>query len=146
MIQGTPGKNFRITIDQNIQKFASELMINKSGSISVMDIYTGDIVSMVSYPTFDQNKFVHGISKADWEELIKDTQKPLINKSMAGLYPPGSTIKPIVALSALENDVISPKLVVECRGNIEFHGATYHCWIEKGHGFMDLSILLMVER
>ena len=137
-IQGNPGKNFRITIDQNIQKFASELMINKSGSICVMDIYTGDIVSMVSYPTFDQNKFVHGISKADWEELIKDTQKPLINKSMAGLYPPGSTIKPIVALSALENDVISPKLVVECRGNIEFHGETYHCWKEKGHGFMDL--------
>ena len=137
-IQGNPGKNFRITIDQNIQKFASELMINKSGSICVMDIYTGDIVSMVSYPTFDQNKFVHGISKADWEELIKDTQKPLINKSMAGLYPPGSTIKPIVALSALENDVISTKLVVECRGNIEFHGETYHCWKEKGHGFMDL--------
>ena len=137
-IQGNPGKNFRITIDQNIQKFASELMINKSGSICVMDIYTGDIVSMVSYPTFDQNKFVHGISKADWEELIKDTKKPLINKSMAGLYPPGSTIKPIVALSALENDVISAKLVVECRGNIEFHGATYHCWKEKGHGFMDL--------
>ena len=137
-IQGNPGKNFRITIDQNIQKFASELMINKSGSICVMDIYTGDIVSMVSYPTFDQNKFVPGISKADWEELIKDTQKPLINKSMAGLYPPGSTIKPIVALSALENDVISPKLVVECRGNIEFHGETYHCWKEKGHGFMDL--------
>ena len=137
-IQGNPGKNFRITIDQNIQKFASELMINKSGSICVMDIYTGDIVSMVSYPTFDQNKFVHGISKADWEELIKDTKKPLINKSMAGLYPPGSTIKPIVALSALENDVISPKLVVECRGNIEFHGETYHCWKEKGHGFMDL--------
>ena len=137
-IQGNPGKNFRITIDQNIQKFASELMINKSGSICVMDIYTGDIVSMVSYPTFDQNKFVHGISKADWEELIKDTQKPLINKSIAGLYPPGSTIKPIVALSALENDVISPKLVVECRGNIEFYGETYHCWKEKGHGFMNL--------
>ena len=137
-IQGNPGKNFRITIDQNIQKFASELMINKSGSICVMDIYTGDIVSMVSYPTFDQNKFVHGISKADWEELIKNTQKPLMNKSMAGLYPPGSTIKPIVALSALENDVISTKLVVECRGNIEFHGETYHCWKEKGHGFMDL--------
>ena len=70
--------------------------------------------------------------------LIKDTKKPLINKPVAGLYPPGSTIKPIVALSALENDVISPKLVVECRGNIEFHGATYHCWKEKGHGFMDL--------
>jgi penicillin-binding protein 2 len=65
-------------------------------------------------------------------------KKPLINKSLAGLYPPGSTIKPIVALSALENDVISPKLVVACRGSVELYDRTYHCWKEKGHGFMNL--------
>jgi penicillin-binding protein 2 len=62
--------------------------------------------------------------------------KPLINKPMGGLYPPGSTIKPIVALSALENDVISPKFTVECKGSIDFYGRVYHCWKEKGHGFM----------
>ena len=83
-----------------------------------MDIYTGDIVAVVSCPTFNPNKFVHGISEEDWQALIKNEKKPLINKPMSGLYPPGSTIKPIVALSALENDVISPKLVVECKGNI----------------------------
>ena len=103
-----------------------------------MDIYTGDIVSLVSNPTFDPNKFVHGISQEDWQALIKDTKKPLINKSMAGLYPPGSTIKPIVALSALENDVISPKFTVECRGSVDLYDRTYHCWKEKGHGFMNL--------
>ena len=103
-----------------------------------MDIYTGDIVSMVSSPTFDPNKFVHGISQDDWQSLLNDKKKPLINKSIAGLYPPGSTIKPIVALSALENDVISPKLVVECRGSIELYDHKYHCWKEKGHGFMGL--------
>ena len=135
---GTPGKNFKITIDQEIQKYASELMKEKSGSACVMDIYTGDIVSMVSSPTFDPNKFVHGISQEDWSALIQNKKKPLINKSLAGLYPPGSTIKPIVALSALENDVISPKLVIECRGSIEKYGQTYHCWKEKGHGFMNL--------
>ena len=103
-----------------------------------MDIYTGDIVSMVSSPTFDSNQFVHGISHEDWQSLIKDKKKPLINKPMAGLYPPGSTVKPVVALSALENDVISPKFVVECKGSIELYDHKYHCWKEKGHGFMSL--------
>ena len=138
LVQGTPGQNFRTTIDQEVQKFTSELLKDKSGSVCVMDIYTGDIVSMVSSPTFDSNKFVHGISQEDWQVLIKNKKKPLINKPLAGLYPPGSTIKPVVALSALENDVISPKLVVECKGSIELYGHTYHCWKEKGHGFMRL--------
>ena len=138
LFKGNAGENFRTTIDQEVQKFTSELIKKKSGSVCVMDIYTGDIVSLVSNPTFDPNKFVHGISQEDWQALIKDTKKPLINKSMAGLYPPGSTIKPIVALSALENDVISPKFTVECRGSVDFYDRTYHCWKEKGHGFMNL--------
>ena len=137
-IYGTPGKNFRTTIPPFFPPFLPKLLKNKSGSVCVMDIYTGDIVSLVSSPTFDPNKFVHGISQEDWQALIKDTKKPLINKPVAGLYPPGSTIKPIVALSALENDVISPKLVVECKGSVELYDRTYHCWKEKGHGFMGL--------
>ncbi len=138
LVSGSQGESFRTTIDQEVQKFTSELIKDKSGSVCVMDIYTGDIVSMVSSPTYDPNKFVHGISQEEWQTLIKNKKKPLINKPMAGLYPPGSTIKPIVALSALENDVISPKLVVECKGSIELYGHTYHCWKEKGHGFMNL--------
>ena len=137
-IQGTPGKDFKTTIDLEVQKFANGLLKDKSGSVCVMDIYTGDIVSMVSSPTFDSNKFVHGISSEDWSKLLNDPKKPLINKSMAGLYPPGSTIKPIVALSALENDVISPNFTVECRGSVDLYDRTYHCWKDKGHGFMNL--------
>jgi len=136
--KGTIGKNYKTTIDQEVQKYSSDLIKDKSGSVCVMDIYTGDVVAMVSAPIFDPNKFVHGISRADWENLTNDPKKPLINKSIAGLYPPGSTIKPIVALSALENDVISPKLIVECKGHIEFYGQKYHCWKEKGHGFVGL--------
>ena len=136
--QGVAGKNFRTTIDQEVQKFSSELIKDKSGSVCVMDIYTGDIVSIVSSPIFNPNKFVHGISRNDWNELIQNEKKPLINKSIAGLYPPGSTIKPVVALSALENDVISPKFYVECKGDIELYGQKYHCWKEKGHGYMNL--------
>jgi len=138
LVKGQVGQSFRTTLDKEVQKFTSQLIKGKSGSVCVMDIYTGDIVSLVSSPTFDPNKFVHGISKEDWQILIKDKNKPLMNKSMAGLYPPGSTIKPIVALSALENDVISPKFVVECKGSVELYDHTYHCWKEKGHGFMNL--------
>jgi len=137
-VKGTVGKNFRTTLDQEVQNFASELLKGKSGSICVMDIYTGGLVAMVSSPTFDANKFVHGIASKDWQDLINDEKKPLINKSIAGLYPPGSTIKPLVALSALENDVISPNTTTECRGAIELYGHKYHCWKEKGHGFMRL--------
>ena len=136
--QGTVGQNFKITIDKEIQKFVNDIIKGKSGSICIMDIYTGDIISMVSSPTFNPNKFVHGISQKDWDSLINNRDKPLINKSIAGLYPPGSTIKPIVALSALENDVINPKLVIQCSGKIELYGQKYHCWKEKGHGYMGL--------
>ena len=137
-IQGTPGKNYRTTLDIEVQKYAGELLKEKSGSICIMDIYTGDLVAMVSSPTFDANKFVHGIASKDWQDLINNEKKPLINKSIAGLYPPGSTIKPLVALSALENDVISPNTLRECRGSIELYGHKYHCWKEKGHGVVNL--------
>ncbi len=137
-IQGKAGKNYRLTIDEEVQRYATELLKEKSGSICIMDIYTGDIVASVSSPTFDANEFVHGIREEYWKELIENKKKPLINKSFAGLYPPGSTIKPIVALSALENDVINPKKVIRCSGSIELYGQTYHCWKEKGHGFMNL--------
>ena len=137
-IKGTIGRNFKTTLDMDVQRFSSKLIKNKSGSMCVMDIYTGDIIAMVSSPTFDANKFVHGIAYADWQNLINNTYKPLMNKSIAGLYPPGSTIKPIVALSALENHVISPNFTVECKGKIELYGHTYHCWKEKGHGFLKL--------
>ena len=138
LITGERGKNFRTTIDQDIQKFTSELLEKKSGSVCVMDIYTGDIVVLVSNPTFDANKFVNGISNKEWQDLITNPFKPLINKSLAGLYPPGSTIKPIVALSALENDIMSTKKTVYCKGNMELYGQTYHCWKEKGHGYMNM--------
>ena len=138
LVQGVPGKDFKTTLDQEVQKFSSELIKDSSGSVCVMDIYTGDIVTMVSSPTFDANKFVHGISLNDWESLIKNERKPLLNKSLSGLYPPGSTIKPIVALSALENEIISSKFLFPCTGSTELYGQKYHCWKDKGHGYMSL--------
>ena len=135
---GKPGTNFRTTLDLDVQKLASKLLENKSGSVCVMDIYRGDIVSMVSSPVFDSNKFVHGIKQKDWNELMKHRDKPLINKAVAGLYPPGSTIKLLSAVSALENGTFNPKTVIHCKGHIELYGEKYHCWKKKGHGYVDM--------
>ncbi len=137
-IEGTKGKNIRLTIDTEIQKLCNKLMMGKSGSISVMDIFSGEIVAMHSSPSFDPNLFLYGISHKDWNSIIKDPLKPLINKTVSGLYSPGSTLKPIVALSALENNIINTDFRVRCTGKIEMYGQTYHCWKEKGHGVVNL--------
>ena len=135
---GKAGKNFRTTLDLETQELASNLLKGKSGSVCVMDIYRGDIVTMVSSPIFDPNHFVHGIDKKNWNKLIKHRDKPLINKAISGLYPPGSTIKLLSAISALENDVFNPKTTINCTGSIELYGEKFHCWKKKGHGYMDM--------
>tara|TARA_B100000674_G_scaffold347020_1_gene290473 strand:+ start:43 stop:1830 length:1788 start_codon:yes stop_codon:yes gene_type:complete len=136
--KGEKGKNIRLTIDSEIQKFTNELLKDKAGSICVMDIYTGDILAMNSSPSFDPNLFVFGISQDDWQIIRNDPMKPLVNKTLQGNYSPGSTIKPIVALSALENGIINPNFTVKCTGKTEMYDQTYHCWKKKGHGFVNL--------
>ena len=135
---GLKGKKFRTTLDNEVQVFASKLLENVSGAACVMDIYNGDIISMVSAPSFDPNSFVHGINQDEWNSLLNNRDKPMINKAISGLYPPGSTIKTLTALSALENDIVSSKLVVRCKGFIDLHGERFHCWKKKGHGLVGM--------
>ena len=136
--KGSKGKNINLTIDTEIQKFCGELLKDKAGSICVMDIYNGDVVAMQSSPSFDPNLFLFGINQDDWQLIRNNPMKPLVNKTISGKYSPGSTLKPIVALSALENKVINPNFTVKCVGKKEMYGQTYHCWKKKGHGFVNL--------
>ena len=124
---GQHGKKIKLTVDTEIQKLSSELLKGIAGSISVMDIYTGEIIAMQSSPSFNPNLFLFGISHDDWQLIRNNTLKPLVNKTLSGLYSPGSTIKPIVALSALENKIINKDFKVNCTGKIEMYGQTYHC-------------------
>ncbi len=137
--KGKQGSKIRLTVDTEIQKACGELLKEKAGSISVMDIYTGDIIAMYSSPSYDPNLFLFGISQDEWQLIRNNPLKPLINKTLTGLYSPGSTIKPIVALSALENNVIDTKFKVKCTGKMELYGQTFHCWKEKGHGWVSLK-------
>ena len=137
--EGLNGQTIQLTIDTEIQKLCSELLKNLSGSISVMDIYTGEIVAMQSSPSFDPNLFLFGINQDDWQLIRNNPLKPLVNKTLSGLYSPGSTFKPMVALSALENGIVDKNFKVNCTGKIEMYGQTYHCWKEKGHGVVNLK-------
>jgi len=137
--KGERGKRIKLTIDTEIQKLSNNLLEGVAGSISVMDIYTGEIVAMQSSPSFDPNLFIFGISQDDWQLIRNNPLKPLVNKTLSGLYSPGSTIKPIVALSALENNIIDKDFKVKCTGKTEMYGQTYHCWKKKGHGVVNLK-------
>ena len=140
-LKESQGQHLKTSIDVEIQKLAQNLLRDKAGSICAMDIFTGEIIVMASSPTYDPNKFTHGISISDWNEINKDPLRPLINKSLAGLYSPGSTLKPLVALAALEFGIISPEKKIQCKGHkhpYELYGQKYHCWKKHGHGFMSL--------
>ena len=135
---GKVGKSFKTTLDLEVQRYVTEILGDKAASVCVMDIYNGDIVSLVSSPSYDPNAFVHGVDREYWNTLIQNDRKPLTNKAVSGLYPPGSTIKTLVALSALENKIIRPLDTVRCKGKIELFGEKFHCWKKKGHGVMNM--------
>jgi len=137
--KGKQGSKIRITLDTEVQKLSAELMQGKAGSVSVMDIYTGEIIAMYSSPSYNPNSFLFGISQDEWQLIRNNPLKPLINKTLSGLYSPGSTLKPIVALSALENGIMDTDFKVKCEGKMELHDQTFHCWKEKGHGWMSLN-------
>ena len=136
---GLKGKTFRTTLDQSIQQVSTEALKNVSGAVCVMDIYNGDIISMVSSPNFNPNSFVHGVNKDEWKGLTENRDKPMLNKAVSGLYPPGSTIKTLTALSALENDIVNPSLLIQCKGYTDLHGERFHCWKKKGHGILNMK-------
>ena len=136
---GLKGTTYRTTLDLEIQKTAAQALENVSGAVCVMDIYNGDVVSMVSSPNFNPNSFVHGVKEEEWKKIQSNIDKPMINKAISGLYPPGSTIKTLTALSALENDIVSPNLSIKCEGYIDFYGEKFHCWKKEGHGVLNLK-------
>jgi penicillin-binding protein 2 len=131
------GSPVHLTIDLSLQKFVTERIKDHVASVVVMDVKTGEILSYASSPTFDPNNFVEGVSKEYWQQLNEDQRKPLSNKPISALYPPGSTFKLMVALAALENG-FNPHTRVYCSGSYQFGKRAFHCWKEEGHGSLDL--------
>jgi penicillin-binding protein 2 len=138
--EGQPGANALLTIDLDIQRFAAEKMKeHQSGSVVVLDVITGDVIAMVSTPGFDPSTFARGITQAEWRDLLDDPQRPLHNKAIAGVYPPGSTYKMVTALAALDAKVIDPWTRLPCPGFLELGKIKFHCWLKGGHGSTNVT-------
>lgn len=138
-IQPKSGKDIKLTINENIQKILYDsLAMNRAGCGVVLDIENGNILAMASTPSFDPNIFKTDDGDEYISSLLGDIAKPFMNKTIEGLYPPGSTFKIIVALAALESGAITPNEKIFCPGYWEYGNHKYHCWEKDGHGHVDL--------
>ncbi len=132
------GRNLQLTVDEGLQNYVQARLTGESAAVVVMDAQNGDLLAIGSAPSFDPNMFVRGISSADYGLLTGNKYRPLANKTVQGVYPPGSTFKMVTALAALEAGVIGPQDTVWCPGYLTAGGRRFHCWKRGGHGYMDL--------
>ncbi|MDW3024461.1 MAG: penicillin-binding protein 2 [Alphaproteobacteria bacterium] len=134
------GQNVKTTINENAQRVMYDALTqHRSGCGVALDIETGDILAMVSVPSFDPNMFREDDGDEYIQNLREDEAKPFMNKAIEGLYPPGSTFKIVVALAALESGAITPQEKIFCPGYWDYGDRRYHCWEDKGHGYVDLA-------
>jgi penicillin-binding protein 2 len=138
-VTGKPGQDVVTSIDVSIQEFATRRCGAEQSVASVLlDAVTGDVLALVSVPSFDPVPFSTGLTSAMWQDLANDPRKPLSNKVIAGTYPPGSTFKPVVASAALSAGVLTPQTSITCPGYLSLGNATFHCWRHGGHGTLRL--------
>lgn len=137
-VEGDPGANLQLTLDYRLQNYVHQRLGEESAAAVVIDVTNGDIMAIASNPSFDPNLFVRGISGPDYRSLMENDHRPLADKSVQGLYPPGSTYKVVTALAALEAGVIGPEDTVRCPGYIEMGGRRFHCWKRSGHGHVNV--------
>ncbi|MFN7003655.1 MAG: penicillin-binding protein 2 [Roseinatronobacter sp.] len=137
-VEGTPGANVHMTLDARLQNYALERLHGHSAAAVVMDVKNGDILALASGPSFDPNLFVRGISTTNFNELLNSEYRPLVNKTVQGMYPPGSTFKMVTALAALEAGVTNGQETVFCPGHMDVSGNRFHCWKRGGHGRVGL--------
>jgi penicillin-binding protein 2 len=132
-----PGKQLKLTLDLDLQIAAEQAIEGKNGAIVAMDPHTGEILAMVSRPTFDPNDFAVKISRDEWNKLVNDPDKPLLNKAIQAQLAPGSTFKIIMATAGWQEG-IAQTLHVNCTGGATFYGRRFGCWVKSGHGGVDL--------
>lgn len=137
-----PGESIKLTIDAGLQEYVARRLGTNSGSAIVIDVASGDILAMASMPAYDPNSFSDGISQTEWKMLSEDDHVPLMNKVLQGLYPPGSTVKPMNGLALMAAGV-SPHDRVVCSGALRVGNGVFHCHKKGGHGPLDLKNAIM---
>jgi len=132
-----PGKQLKLTVDIDLQIAAEEAMAGKNGAMIAMEPRTGEILAMVSRPTFDPNDFAVRVSRDEWNKLVNDPDKPLLNKAIQAQLAPGSTFKILMSVAGWQEN-IAQTLNVHCTGGATFYGRRFGCWVKSGHGAVDL--------
>lgn len=133
-----PGNNLTLTLDAKLQQIAEQAFGDRRGALVAIEPATGGILALVSMPNYDPNLFVDGISAADWEALNKSPDRPMLNRALAGTYPPGSTFKPFMALAALTLGKRSPEQAIADPGFFTFGNHTFRDDKKGGHGMVDM--------
>ena len=137
--EGEQGATVQTTLDARLQNYAAQRMGEESAAAVVLDVQTGDVLCICSSPSFDPNKFVRGISGPDYRALMEHDHRPLADKTVQGVYPPGSTFKMVTLLAGLESGVINGNTRFYCPGHTEVGGRRFHCWRRGGHGTVDAT-------
>ncbi len=137
--EGEAGSDVQLTVDSDLQNYVQARLGAESASVVVMDLEHGDLLAIASAPSYDPNKFVRGISVADYGIYRENERRPLASKTVQDAYPPGSTFKMVTALAAMDAGVVSPNETVWCPGHLTVSGRRFHCWKRAGHGHMNLE-------
>ncbi|MFV0384243.1 penicillin-binding protein 2 [Paracoccus sp. (in: a-proteobacteria)] len=135
--EGQQGATVQLTLDARVQNYAAQRLGEESAAAVVMDVQTGELIAICSSPSFDPNKFVRGISSVDYKALMNHDHRPLADKTVQGVYPPGSTFKMVTLLAGLESGLINGGSRFYCPGYTEVGGRRFHCWRRGGHGTVD---------
>ena len=134
----TPGQSLKLTIDLDIQMAAEQALEGHNGAVVAMDPHTGEILAMVSRPTFDPNAFSVKITNKEWNALVTDPAKPLLNKAIQAQLAPGSVFKIIMSVAGVQEG-IAQNMTVHCSGSAVFYGHRFGCWVRSGHGTVELT-------
>ncbi|MGI9392085.1 MAG: penicillin-binding protein 2, partial [Parvibaculales bacterium] len=132
------GKDIGLYIDSKLQKKCFEILKEREGVIVVMDVNNGEVLASASSPSFNPNIFSSLLSSEKWKQIQSSKKSLLVNKAIAGQFSPGSTIKMLICLAALEKGIVPPSHSVECTGRYELAGNVYHCWEKDGHGVLNM--------
>jgi len=138
-VTSVPGQNIYLSIDKSLQEKAETLLSDATGALVAMNPNTGHILALASSPTFDQNAFIDGMSQEEWDGMIKNPMRPLLNKAIQGEYPPASTYKIICAIAGLEDGVIDERTTFFCPGHLKYGNREYRCWKKGGHGTVNIT-------
>ncbi len=137
------GENIQLSLDVTLQHVAAKALKGRTGAVVVLDVNTGEVLTLLSQPGYDSNKFITGLETKQWKAWLEDKQRPLLNRTTQAAYPPGSTIKMVTSFAGLRNDIRLARGSTYCKGYVELADRQIRCWKKEGHGKVDLHAALV---